>query len=256
MRLGKSTIRGRDGLWGHVLVGLSACVLTVSIVGSIAYLSFRAYDRFAYRDRVRAFVSALQNRTNDELDEVTRQLLQKPKLARYVLPEVLKSIRNRSSERQHVAAIRVSQAFLTKNRIRTALFALTNDPRETVAGAAVESLAQVQPPERAADFLGRCLKAAPSATVVDEACLGLLRLGEVGQLEASKHLSTLSPDRRLWLVGFVIEHGGEHCGPWLRMLMTDGEERIRIAANEALAALAKVESTTARANDPVVPADE
>ena len=157
MRLGKSTIGGRDGLWGHVLVGLSACVLTVSIVGSIAYLSFRPYDRFAYRDRVRAFVSALQNRTHDELDEVTRQLLQKPKLARYVLPEVLKSIRNRSSERQQVAAIRVSVAFLDKNRIRTALFELATDPRENVAGAAVESLAQVQPPERAADFLGQCL---------------------------------------------------------------------------------------------------
>ena len=63
---------------------------------------------------------------------------------------------------------------------------------------------------------------------------------------------------RIWLVGFVMEHGGEHCGLWLRMLMTDGEERVRTAANAALAAIAEIEPTnsTARANNPVVPADE
>lgn len=252
LRLSQSTarIRGREGLWGHVLVALSACVLTVSIVGSIVYLSFRAYDRLANRHRVRAFVSALQNRTDDELDDVTRQLLEKPQLARYVLPEILKSIRNRSSERQQVAAIRISQAFLDKNRIRTALFELATDPRETVAGAAVESLAQIEPPERAADFLGKCLALAPSGTVVDEACLGLLRLGEVGRIEASQQLSALSTERRVWLVGFVTELGGEHREPWLRMLMDDGDERVRTAAAEALTVVVSGDS-----NDPIVQAN-
>ncbi len=224
---------GRAGLWGHILVAVSACVLTVSIVGSAVYLSFRAYGQYQYRDRVRAFVSSLQNRTPEELEAVVDELKAKRRLARYVMPQVLRVVTESESERQQVAAVIVSRAFLDKNRIRKALFRLRNDPRESVAGMAVAVLSHAEPAERAAEMLGRCLET-PSGTVVDEACAGLLRLGEVGRRVMEQHQSQLSVERRVWLVGFVRECGAADRAAWLEMLKSDEDERVRAAAAEAL----------------------
>lgn len=221
-------------------MAVCACILTVSIVGSIMWLSWRAYERHEYRGRVRSFVSSLENRTDQELDDVTQKLRVKKKLARYVLPQLLETVRGGMSERQRIAAIRVCSAFLDKNRIRTVLVALATDAgqTETVAGNAVMVLSEVEPPERAAELLGRCLSPPPGqralSTVVDEACAGLLRLGEPGRREAERRVPALSEVRRLWLVGFVGRHGAENRESWLEMLNNDESERVRAAAAEAL----------------------
>lgn len=220
---------GRESAWGHVLVAVSACVLTVSIVGSVVYLSFRAYERYQYRERVRVFVSALGNRSDAELDEIADQLKSKKKLAKYVLPELLDVVRESGSERRQVAAIRVSRGLINKNRVRDALFSLRNDPRESVAASAVGGLAAIRPPEKAAELLGQCL-AVVSGSVVDEACAGLVRQGEAGRVEYVRRAGMLSVDRRVWLVGYVRVHGGDDIEAWMTLFREDAEAKVREAA--------------------------
>ena len=226
----------RDSLWGRVLVALSACVLTVSIVGSIAWLSSKAYERRSYQEKVRQFVGGLENRSAEELDHWAAQLRSRKTLARYVLPQLLDVLRGDGPERQRLAAIRVARAFLDKNRIRSALLEMARDGRhtETLAGAAVTTLAEGSPVERAVDLLGQCLEVSEGsfsqAAVLDEACAGLVRHGEAGMTEYRKRASRLSSDRRVWLAGFVRHHGGEHRGAWLDLLGQDQDPRVRAAA--------------------------
>jgi hypothetical protein len=215
------------------MVAVSACVLTVSIAGSIIYLSWKAYDRHRYRERVAAFVSSLEHRTDAELAANVEQLREKPKLARYILPEILKSVGQSRSERQQIAAIRVACAFLDHQRIRDALMDLRNSPRESVAAVAMEALSQVQPPQRAAELLGRATDVSTGA-VIDEVCAGLVRLGDVGRTEMQRQLPRFSVDRRVWLVGYIVEHGGGDRSAWLQMLKTDPEARVSDAASKAL----------------------
>ncbi len=166
------------------------------------------------------------------------QVKASPKLTRLVLPEVLRTLRDSKSEQQQCSAIRILRAFVEDKSVERALFRLRRDGRESVAAAAVEALAGMQPPERAAAALGRCLvplEADPVVdSVIDEACAGLFSLGKVGRLEIEERLGLLSADRRVWLVGFVSRQGGSHCRAWLEMLRRDGEDRVREAAGRAL----------------------
>lgn len=225
--------RPRHGAWGDVLVAGCACLLTVSILGSAVYLGWRLYDRYQWTRHARTFVLSLENRTAEELTERAAQLRARPKVARYVLPEILRGLSTAVSERQLCATIQISRAFVDDKRIRRALTRLVRDNREIVAAAAVEALAEVRPREQSAAILGGCLTnqgdspLAPAA--VDRICAGLLDAGEAGRQALSNKLALLAPDRRVWLVGFVAEGDAPDRQAWLDVLAADPDERVQAA---------------------------
>ncbi len=227
------------GFWGRVLVAVSACVLTVSIVGSAAFLWFRIQERRELRTRVQGFISSLENRTDAELADRAAQLREKPKVAEYVLPEIRRALRASRSEDQLCAVIRLCEAFVDRREIESALFELRGDRREVVAGAAVDALAKVQPAERAADLLGQCVAGAASGETVpagvDSACAGLFRLGAAGRAEIEKRLESMTVDRRRWLVKYVNEVGGPYRESWLELLGQDADAGVREAVTRAMA---------------------
>lgn len=227
------------GFWGRALVAVSACVLTVSIVGSAAFLWFRIQERRELRTRVQGFIASLENRTDAELADRAAQLREKPKVAEYVLPEIRRALRASRSEDQLCAVIRLCEAFVDRREIETALFELRGDRREVVAGAAVDALSKVQPAERAAELLGQCLAGAASGETVpagaDSACAGLFRLGAAGRAEIEKRLESMTVDRRRWLVKYVNEVGGPYRESWLALLGEDADASVREAVARARA---------------------
>jgi len=233
-----STGSGPSDLWGHVLVSLCACVLTVSIVGSAVFLVWRVHDRRQLKARVKTFVSSLEDRTPEELAARANRLKAHPKVARFVLPELSKSIAGARSEQQQWSAIEVSRAFLANKKVRKTLLGLRGDLRERIAAAAVRALGETEPPERAAELMGQCLADARTGAAIDEACVALYRLGEVGRKEMSKRLSDLPVGRRIWLVGYVDWKGGPGRRDWMKMLAADEDSAVRGAATEALERLA------------------
>jgi hypothetical protein len=220
-----------------VLVSASACLLTVSILGSAVFLTHRIYSRYAMRGKIQAFLISLENRTPEELQERIAQLKERPKLMEEILPELHKTLRAARSEQQLCAAIKLCRPFLKRRRIRDALFELRSDGRECVAAAAIGELGAVDPPEQAASVLGRCLEDAPAGAIgpagLDRACAGLFQLEKAGLETMKTNLGKLSVDRRVWLVGYVNQVGGPYRRPWLEMLAADSDTRVREAAARA-----------------------
>lgn len=229
--------RGR--VWGHVLVSLSACLLTVSILGSGVFLAYKIYQRYQLTTRVRSFISSLENRTPEELAERAAELKDRPRVAQHVLPELRRGLANARSDEQLSAMIEISKAFISHKSIERALFELRRDRREHIAGEAIAALAELEPPEYAAEVLGKSLQGAESGevsqSVIDEACAGLLRQGAPGLAEMQRRLGELSVDRRVWIVGYVQAVGGPYRKAWLEMLSADAEPRVADAARMALA---------------------
>ncbi len=226
-----------SGFWGHLLVSASACLLTVSILGSAVILVYKGYRRYELKTKVRTFISSLENRTPEELAERTEELKQRPKVAQHVLPELRNTLAAARSENQLRAAIEVSRAFLSHSGIRRALMDLRRDPREMVSAAAVSALAELEPPEAAAEALGNCLEGVDvgevSDAAVDEICAGLLKLGGPGLDEMKKHIGRLSEDRRVWIVGYVNAVGSPYRRAWLELLKADPDARVQAAAQDA-----------------------
>jgi hypothetical protein len=226
-------------MMGHLLVSTSACLLTVSILGSGVFLVYKAYQRYETKSKVRAFIESLENRTPDELEDRCAQLKQRPKLAEYVLPELRRTLASATSERQLCAAIAVSRAFLDNPRIGRALFELRRDGRESVAADSVRALSGLQPPEHAADVLGKCLEGAESGQVVeaviDQVCAGLFSLDEPGLQRMRERMPSLTAERRVWLVGYVNSVGGPYRVKWLELLRSDPDATVRARATAALA---------------------
>lgn len=227
----------QGGFWGHLLVSASACLLTVSILGSAVILAYKGYRRHELKAKVRSFIASLENRTPEELAERTEELRQRPKVAQHVLPELRNTLAAARSENQLRAAIEVSRAFVSHSSIRRALLELRRDPRETVAAAAISVLADLEPPEKAAEALGQCLEGVDvgeiSDTAVDEICAGLLKLGGPGLEVMQRHVGRLSEDRRIWIVGYVDAVGGPYRRAWLDMLLRDPDPRVSAAARAA-----------------------
>jgi len=241
----------RGGVVGDLLVALSACLLTVSIVGSGVYLGWRAYDKRVQQEKVDTFVTSLEHRSDSELAADVDRLRSKPKLTKYVLPRLLASVRGASDERQQVASVRVACAFLDVPKIRRALYDLRTSPRESVASAAVEALSRIQPPEEAAQWLGRCLDVNAGA-VVDGVCAGLIDLGEPGRKEMRGQLGKLSVDRRIWLAGYIGANPVNDRAAWLDLLSGDSEPRVREAV-EAARKAPIVARPTSRPTTSVIP---
>jgi hypothetical protein len=237
IQTGRLEGRRQAGFWGHVLVSASACLLTVSIFGSAAFLIYRVYDKQQTRAKVRDSIASLENRTPEELAEHVARLRERTKLAEIVLPELATALGQNRSEQQVCAAIALSRAFVDHRRIEGALFKLRRDPRESIASAAVSALAELQPKEKAAAALGQCLEGADAGevgpAVIDEACSGLIRLGDAGLAEMQKHLGKLTPDRRVWIVDYLLSSGSPHRAKWLEMLGKDADPKVQTAAREA-----------------------
>lgn len=223
------------GWFGPVLVAVTACILTVTILGSLGILGWRFYDRWQLKERVRTLVSSLENRTPEELAERAAQLKERPKVARYVLPQIRAAIARSPSEQQQWSAIRIGEAFINDRSMEESLFKLRKSPRERIAAEATRILSLVEPASHAAELLGKCLIEGRCGAVRDEACAGLMRLGEVGRVEMQKHLSELNVGRRLWLVRYVNDRGGASRQAWLQMLAKDEDTAVRTAATNALA---------------------
>ena len=233
---------------GDVIVAASACILTISIAGSAVFLGYRAYEKRVQQARVDSFVNSLEHRSNAELAADAEQLRGKPKLAKYVLPRILASIRTENDERRQVASMRIAWAFLDNQKVRRTLFEMRRSSRETVAAAAVDALARITPPEEAAKWLGQCLDVSTGA-VIDAVCAGLVNLGDAGRAEMTARIGQLSVDRRIWLAGFVSTRPVEDRDKWLDLLSRDSEPRVREAA--AAARTATTEPSTPP--KPVIP---
>lgn len=229
---------GPHDLWSHVFVSLCACVLTVSIVGSVVFLVWRVHDRRQLKARIKTFVSSLEDRTPEELAARANRLKAHQKVARFVLPELSKSIAGAGSEQQQWSAIEVSRAFLSDKKVQKTLMGLRGDLRERIAAAAVRALGESDPPEHAVELMGQCLADARTGAAIDEACAALYRLGAVGLKEMNKRLSDLPVGRRIWLVGYVDWIGGPARHGWMTMLAADNDAAVRSAAAEALDRLA------------------
>ncbi len=247
-------VTGSGSPWGHLLVALAACVLTVSIVGSAVFLVYRVYDQHRWQKDARKFVVSLENRSQAELEARVSQLRQHPNAAqRYVLPEVLKALQESRSEQQRCSAIEISRVFLNHKRTEKVLFRLRLDESESVAAAAVRMLSRLEPTEHAVDVLGNCLESVeghrPWDAVVDEVCAGLIDLGGPGLIKMKSRLSLLSADRRFWLVGYVDRKGGANREKWLKLLSSDDDERIRSGAEQALRACVSTSLSSATTHD-------
>lgn len=222
----------RKGIGGDILVAVSACILTVSIAGSAVYLGYRAYDRRIQQERVDAFVNSLEHRTAAELEADAAQLHSKPKLAKYVLPRILASIRTENDERRQIASMRIAWAFLDNPKVRRTLHDMRASPRESVAAAAVEALAHITPPAEAAQALGDCLDVSTGA-VVDAVCAGLVSLNEHGREVMKLKLGSFTVDRRIWIAGYIASHVVDNRDKWLDLLGGDSDLRVKEAVEAA-----------------------
>ena len=240
------------GWFGPILVATTACILTVTILGSIGILGWRFYDRWQLQQRVRTLVSSLENRTPEELAEKAAQLKERPKVAKYVLPQIRAAIARSPSEQQQWSAIRIGEAFIQDRSMEESLFQLRTSQRERIAAEATRILAMVEPASRAAEKLGVCLIEAQCSAAKDEACAGLMRLGDVGRAEMQKHLSELNVGRRLWLVRYVNDRGGANREAWLQMLAKDEDTAVRTAAMAVLAG--DSQSATRPSREPLITA--
>lgn len=222
----------RKGIGGDILVAASACILTISIAGSAVYLGYRAYDRRVQQERVDAFVNSLEHRSAAELATDADQLRSKPRLARYVLPRIMASIRTENDERRQIASMRIAWAFLDNQKVRRTLHEMRTSPRESVAAAAVEALAHIAPPAEAAKALGDCLDVGTGA-VVDAVCAGLVSLNEHGREVMNRKLGLFSIDRRVWIAGYIASHPVDDRDKWLNLLAADPDSRVREAVDAA-----------------------
>ncbi len=68
--------------------------------------------------------------------------------------------------------------------------------------------------------------------------------GSTGRLSMAV-VELLSVERRVWLVGYVIEWGRNGGRPWLEMLLLDDDIHVRSAAEEALRSMSRASDARA-----------
>lgn len=233
----------RRELWSQVIVGALACALTVSIVGSVAFLAIRSYRSRAYDARIQQFVQSLENRSAAELVHTTQELTKRPGVAKQLLPTLLATAEGRGPERRRLAAVQLCGAMVgSDDRVEKSLFALRLDRSEVVAAQAVEALASLKPPERAAEKLGECFADA-TPSVLDVLCYQLLNLGNEGRAVLRAHQAGFDVDRRRWLAGLLAERKPEDASSLLSPFATDPDAGVRISTAYALAQLGDATAT-------------
>jgi len=225
------------GWAGHLVAGALACALTVSIVGSVAYLGIDYYRKREERRRIADFVAALEHRSPQELAYITDELKKRRGLASRVIPTVLHSAKRDGSHQRQIAAVEVSEAFIDEPRVEDAFFALRLSRDPVVAVKAVGALARLAPPDRAARKLVACLDA-PTPVVVDTVCCGLLQLGDAGAGALRSALPGLDEDRRVWVAGLLADRKPSAAAGLLEIMLSDSDVRVRHAAARSVGLLA------------------
>lgn len=228
-----SSVRGDSqlsgGMAGHLLAGLIACALTVSIVGSIAYLGIDYYRKREERQRIADFVSALEHRSPQELAYIVDELKKRRGLASRVIPTVLRTAKREGSHQRQVAAVEVGEAFIGDAGVENAFFDLRLSRDEVVAAKSVAALGRLTPPERATKRLVECLDA-PSPVVTDTVCCSLLELGSTGEAALVGEIGRFDVDRRIWLAGLVGDRKAAFASGLLGSMLSDSDARVRHAA--------------------------
>lgn len=212
-----------------------AAMLTVAIVGSAVLLwHLRTRHRNRYYS-INRFVNQLDLLGPAEIAERAAFLRDHPDDARQVVTSVLRRLRRERSGRARLACVRLVQAFAPDDaRVADRLFELRGVADETVAAEAVGALARVKPPQRAADYLGRCLGDPVTPAVVDVACESLLGLGAAGRDALADHFAGLSIDRRVWLVGLICDRRPTDMHEWLALMASDSSMAVQERAKAAL----------------------
>lgn len=221
---------------GHIVAGTLACALTVSIVGSAAYLGIDSYRKREERKRVGEFVAALEHRNRDEISHIIDELKKRPGLAGRVVPTILRAAQREGTPTRQLAAVEVAAAFIDDARVEKALVGLRLTRNEVVAARAIEALSRVQPPSQAVTRLTECLDT-PSPAAVDAICFGLVNLGSAGAAALKDNINKLDPERRVWLCGLIAELRPANAIDLLRPLAADPDARVRARAVEAAASL-------------------
>lgn len=236
-----STIRDESrpigGMAGHLLAGLIACALTVSIVGSIAYLGIDYYRKREERQRISDFVSALEHRSSQELAYIVDELKKRRGLASRVIPTVLRTAKRDGSHQRQVAAVEVGEAFIGEPGVEDAFFALRLSRDEVVAAKSVAALGRLTPPERASRRLVECLDA-PAPIVTDTVCCSLLDLGSTGETALRGEVGRFDVERRVWLAGLIGDRKASFASDLLGSMLGDSEARVRYAAAQAVGQIA------------------
>src|SRR5262245_66407041 len=117
--------RGLRFIAGHLVAAGLACALTVSIVGSIAYMGIEYYRRRDEARKVSEFVASLEHRNKQELAYIVDELKRRRGLASRVVPTILKAARRDNVYYRQIAAIEVSSAFIDDQRVEKAILALS-----------------------------------------------------------------------------------------------------------------------------------
>ncbi|MFO0972661.1 MAG: HEAT repeat domain-containing protein [Phycisphaerae bacterium] len=219
---------------GHLVVGVVACALTVSIVGSLSYLIINYWQGRGEQQRVNDFIASIEHRTPDELAYVVQQLRRRERVADRLLPMILAAAERGGSERQRLAGVRLCAQFVDRPRVERLLFDLRRANSETVAANAVAALAKIAPPAQAAARLVECLDVSTPA-VVDVVCDGLVGLGEAGVDGLRSLRDKVDADRRLWLVGLIGERRPRAAMVMLDPFLGDPDARVRARAVEVAA---------------------
>ncbi len=225
------------GLAGHLVAAALACALTVSIVGSIAYLGIDYYRKREERQRISDFVSALEHRSPQELSTIVDELKKRRGLASRVIPTVLRTAKRDGSHQRQVAAVEVSEAFIDEPGVEDAFFALRLSRDEVVAAKSVAALARLAPPERAVRRLVECLDA-PAPIVADAACCGMVDLGDPGATALRSSLGKFDVERRIWVAGLLADRKPPGAASLLEGMLSDSDVRVRQAAARSVGQLA------------------
>lgn len=204
----------------HVGVAAFACALTVCTIGSATFIILHRVEKQREKDRVLAYVASLQYRSIDQLNEIADKLRTQPAQAARVLPAMLKEARNPAARAEsRLAALRVAGQFAADEpRIAEALFKLRTAGDEGIAAQAVAALGRVRPESKAAEYLGGCIDDHVVPAVMDVACEQLVRMGDAGRSALRPRRDRLSPQRRAWLVGLVLDRRPVDADVWLRFL--------------------------------------
>lgn len=221
------------GFMRRLGVAALACGLTVCILGSAAFLVWHRARNRTEDMRIERFIDSLALRTASDIAERAALLRENPDEAHRVVKAVMRELRRNPTPRMRLACVRLAQAFAGHDaRVAERLFELRALPDETVAAEAIGALVALQPPQRAADYLARCLDDSPTSAVIDVVGDGLLRLGPVGRDALRPRLHRLSADRRIWLARLIAHRSPTDAATWLDLLGRDGDPQVQAAVRE------------------------
>ena len=209
-------------------IAVMSCILTVAILGSGIFLYVRWQRSRDEQARITTFVNGLQNLSPEQLRTSADELSKRPRMARRVLPRVMGRARGRATPAERLAAVRFLARFAgDRPDVADALYGLRRNADEGVAAEAAAALAAITPRDAAAARLASCLDAPAQPAVVDVVIDELLKLDSTGRAALEARMPLLSPDRRMWVVGLVMDRRPADHRQWLELFAADPDADVR-----------------------------